>query len=227
MFRFQFYILSIGIFLLASIGMSITPEKIRLSNNIWDIEIVPQSLAVNAYSVDAKTIVPISSGQAGFGTVTDFSHEGNVFRWKLPERSLTVRTELVGDSLTFEFIQDAPTDDTQSLTWPIIRDTEPIHGYVFPFFEGSYVPKDDKMWQDFLSERGPINTTAGLSMPFWGLDLGDRTLTYILTNPFNNKIRFHKTATSTLGMQVSHTFTPNWKEKRYGVRVSLGEASPR
>ena len=88
------------------------------------------------------------------------------------------------------------------------------------------MPKDDAIWQDFLREQGPINTTAGLSMPFWGLDLGDRTLTYILTNPFNNQILFSKTARSALGMQVSHAFTPNWKQKTYGVRISLGEASP-
>ena len=62
-------------------------------------------------------------------------------------------------------------------------------------------------------------------MPFWGLDLDERTLTYILTNPFNNQIRFNKTLTA-LGMQVSHTFTPNWEQKRYEVRISLDAASP-
>ncbi|RKU39112.1 hypothetical protein C6496_03365 [Candidatus Poribacteria bacterium] len=211
---------------MASIGMSDTLEKTHLSNDIWNIEITPQSLAVNAYPIGTNITIPISSKQLGFGPVTDFSHEGNVSSWKFPERSLSVRAELIRDSLTIEFTQDTDTNKAQSLTWPVIKDTASIHGYIFPFFEGSYVPKDDAIWQGFLSERGPINTTAGLSMPFWGLDLGDKTLTYILTNPFNNKIRFHKTPTSTLGMQVSHTFTPNWKEKRYGVRISLGEASP-
>ena len=77
-----------------------------------------------------------------------------------------------------------------------------------------------------MCDRGPINTTAGLSMPFWGLDLGERTLTYILTNPFNNQIHFSETETSDLGMRVSHAFTPNWERKRYGVRLSLGAGSP-
>ena len=222
----DFYILCIGLFLLASTSMGDTPESIRLSNATWAVEILPQSLAVNAYPTGTKTTIPVSSKQMGLGPVTDLSHDGNVVNWRLPDRFLSVRAELIGGSLTFEFVQDAPTDDTQILTWPVIENTEAIQGYILPFFEGSYVPKDDEIWQDFLSERGPINTTAGLSMPFWGLDLGDRTLTYILTNPFNNKILFNKTEASALGMQVSHTFTPNWKEKRYGVRISLGEASP-
>ena len=224
--RLRFYILSMGMFLLTSIGVSDTLESVRFSNDVWDVEIFPQSLAVNVYPADTDITVRVSLGQTGLGTVTDFSDEGNGVSWKLPERSLTVHVEWIRDSLTIEFIQDDPANNTQNFTWPLIENTESIHGYIFPFFEGSYVPKDDITWRDFLSDRGPINTTAGLSMPFWGLDLGERTLTYILTNPFNNKILFRETETSDLGMRVSHAFTPNWERKRYGMRISLGAGSP-
>ena len=218
--------LSIGMFLLTSIGMSDTPKSIRFSNDVWDVEIFPQSLAMNLYPADSDITVRASLGQTGLGAVTDFSDEDNGVSWKLPERSLTVHVESLKDSLTIEFIQEVRADTAQNFTWPLIENTESIHGYIFPFFEGSYVPKDDITWHDFLCDRGPINTTAGLSMPFWGLDLGERTLTYILTNPFNNKILFRETETSDLGMRVSHAFTPNWERKRYGMRLSLGSASP-
>ena len=218
--------LFIGMFLLTSIGMSDTLESVRFSNAVWDVEIFPQSLAVNAYPAGTDITVRVSSGQIGLGPVTDFSHEGEGISWRLPERALTVHVASLMDSLTIEFIQDDPANDTQNFTWPVIENTESIHGYIFPFFEGSYVPKDDLTWRDFLCDRGPINTTAGLSMPFWGLDLGERTLTYILTNPFNNQIHFSETAMSDLGMRVSHAFTPNWERKRYGVRLSLGAGSP-
>ena len=222
----QFYSLALVIFLLTPIAASDTLERIRFSDDVWDVEIVPHSLAVNVYPAGTNITVRASSAQAGLGEVTDVSHEGTGVSWKLPERALTVRVEPARGALTFEFIQEDPTDDTQNFTWPIIENTEPIQGYMFPFFEGSYVPKDDATWQDFLSERGPIDTTAGLAMPFWGVDLGDRTLTYILTNPFNNHIRFNKPPIAGLGMRVSHAFTPNWEQKRYGVRLSLGDASP-
>ena len=218
--------LSIGMFLLTFIGMSDTLKSVRFSNAVWDVEIFPQSLAVNVYPVGTDITVRVSSGQIGLGPVTDFSHEGEGISWRLPERALTVHVASLKDSLTIEFIQDDPANDTQNFTWPVIENTESIHGYIFPFFEGSYVPKDDRPWRDFLCDRGPINTTAGLSMPFWGLDLGERTLTYILTNPFNNQIHFSETETSDLGMRVSHAFTPNWERKRYGVRLSLGGGSP-
>ncbi|MYC74788.1 hypothetical protein F4X10_03320 [Candidatus Poribacteria bacterium] len=226
MSRFQFYLLSIGIFLLPAIAMSDTLESLRFSNAVWDVEIFPQSLAMNVYPAGTDITVRASVGQTGLGAAMDVSHEDNGFRWKLPERALTVHAELLKDSLTIVFIQDDPVNDPQNFTWPLIENTESIRGYILPFFEGSYVPKDDITWRDFLRDRGPINTTAGLSMPFWGLDLGERTLTYILTNPFNNRIHFSETETSDLGMRVSHAFTPNWEQKTYGVRLSLGAASP-
>ena len=207
-------------------GVSAAPETARLSNSVWAVDIATQSIAVNAYSIGEKTAVPISSAQTGFSNVTEFTQKDNAVSWKLPEHFLTVRFELIGESLSVEFIQDKLESDTLSLTWPVIEDFRSLRGYILPFFEGSYVPKDDVTWQDFLSKQGPINTTAGLSMPFWGLDLGERTLTYILTNPFNNQIRFSKTAALRLGMQVSHAFTPNWERKTYGLRISLGAASP-
>ncbi|MDE0481849.1 MAG: hypothetical protein OXI67_04655 [Candidatus Poribacteria bacterium] len=211
---------------MTSICIGAVPKTVRLSNSVWTVDIVPQSLAVKAHPVGAETVVPISSKQTGFGDVTEFVQKGNAVSWSFPDRSLTVRFELLEESLSVEFVQDERTSDTSSLTWPIIEDFQSLRAYIFPFFEGSYVPKNDIPWQDFLSKRGPINTTAGLSMPFWGLGLGDRTLTYILTNPFNNQIFFSKTSTSVLGMKVSHTFTPNWERKTYGFRILLGTASP-
>ncbi len=226
MLRSLFYILSIGILLLTAISVGAAPETVHLRNAMWKVDIVPHSLAVEARLVDAETVVPISSAQPGFSDVAEFSQDDNTVSWRIADRFLTVRFELIDESLSVEFVHDKQTRDTIRLTWPVIEDSQSLRAYILPLFEGSYVPKDDTKWQDFLSERGPINTTAGLSMPFWGLDLTDRTLTYILTNPFNNRIRFNKTTSAALGMAVSHAFTPNWEEKRYGLRISLGAASP-
>ena len=134
--RLQFYILSIGIFLLTSIGVSNTLQSIRFSNDMWDVEIVPQSLAMNVYPAGTDITVWASLGQTGLGAVTDFTDEDNGFSWKLPERSLTVHVESLKDSLTIEFVQDDPTNAPQNFTWPLIENTESIHGYIFPSLRG-------------------------------------------------------------------------------------------
>ena len=226
MLRSLIYILSIGTLLLITISVGAAPETVRLSNSVWTVDIATQSLAVNAYPIESETAVPISAAQPGFSDIAEFTQDDNAVSWRIADQFLTVRFELIGESLSVEFVHDKQTSDTLRLTWPVIEDSETLRAYILPFFEGSYVRKNDIKWQDFLSERGPINTTAGLSMPFWGLDLTDRTLTYILTNPFNNQIRFNKTAVPSLGMEVSHTFTPNWEQRRYGLHISLGAASP-
>ena len=156
----------------------------------------------------------------------EFIQNDNIVTWKISDRFLSVRFELIADSLSVEFIQDNKISETLNLTWPLIEDFQSLQGYILPLFEGCYVPKDDMRWQDFLIDRGPLNTTADLSMPFFGLDIKCQTLTYILTNPFNNQIRFKTTSNSGLDMHVSHAFTPNWKQSRYGFRISLGNASP-
>ena len=226
MLRSLIYILSIGTLLLITISVGAAPETVRLSNSVWTVDIATQSLAVNAYPIESETAVPIAAAQPGFSDIAEFTQDDNAVSWRIADQFLTVRFELIDKSLSVEFVHDKQTSDTRRLTWPVIEDSESLRAYILPFFEGSYVPKNDIKWQDFLSERGPINTTAGLSMPFWGLDLTERTLTYILTNPFNNQIRFNKTAAPSLGMEVSHTFTPNWEQRRYGLHISLGAASP-
>ena len=226
MLRLQLSILSVLIFLLFSHKTSASPPHVYLKNSEWTIQIVPQTLAVKAKPANTEVEVPISFGQTGFDNVRDFIQNDNIVTWKISDRFLTVRFELTVDSLSVEFIQDTEINETLNLTWPLIEDFHSLEGYILPLFEGCYVPKDDSRWQDFLIDRGPLNTTADLSMPFFGLDIKDQTLTYILTNPFNNQIRFKTTSKSGLDMHVSHAFTPNWKQSRYGFRISLGNASP-
>ena len=155
--RIAKYGVCIGMFLMQAIGFSAAPESLRLSNNKWTVEIAPQSLEVLARP-KGKPTVPISKGQTGLGNVTALVQHENRASWELPETSLTVSVELIDASLLVECVSATARD----LTWPIIPDTPSLRGYILPFFEGSYVPKDDKLWRDFLSEQGPINTTAGL-----------------------------------------------------------------
>ena len=208
-------------------GIGAVPETVHLRDAGWTVEIDPRSLAVRAVQGGTgDATVPISVGQTGLGDVTDFTHNGNKVQWKLPKLSVTVRFELTAESLAVEFTKEPFERETFSVTWPVIADFEALRAYILPLFEGIYVPKDDATWREFLSKRGPINTTAGLSMPFWGVDLGDRTLTYILTHPFNNQIRFSEAASEGLEMQVSHSFKPNWEQETYGFRISFGAGSP-
>lgn len=62
-------------------------------------------------------------------------------------------------------------------------------------------------------------------MPFWGVDCGGCTLTYVLTNPFNNQLEFQSTG-GQLGLSLTHQFTANVPAKEFGFTIRLGGSSP-
>ena len=144
----------------------------------------------------------------------------NMVRWEIPAEGISVLFELKKDRLNVHFT----SDKTGSFTWPVIKDRE-MNGYILPLFEGSYVPAEDEIWKNFLIEQGSMYTEEALSMPFWGMDRGDYTVTYILENPFNNKINFLDN-NGFVGIRLKHNFTENWEKKEYGFTIIPGEASP-
>jgi hypothetical protein len=195
-------------------------RKIVLKSDEWTISIYPQSLQVMAEPKGKKQI-QISAPQENLGAVENLRQSGSEASWELPEEKLAISFQLDGDTLSVNFLSKV----AGSFIWPIIHDEQSIRGYILPLFEGNYVPSDDAKWLTFLVERSPMNTTEGLSMPFWGLDCGDYTLTYILTNQFNNELAFEGQQ-GRLAARFTHEFTKNWKDKKYGLLIRLGDASP-
>ncbi len=92
-------------------------------------------------------------------------------------------------------------------------------------FEGVYAPCGDARWASFLTNRGELNTTADLTMPFLGLDCGGFTLTCILTNPFNNQLEFCLPPGRGMEARLTHQFTRNHRVKEYGVVFEVGTNS--
>jgi len=192
---------------------------IVLKSDEWTMKIDPRSLQVMAQP-NGEEWVQLSAPQAGLAKVENIEKVGNSVSWKFPEKSLAVSFQLDGDTLSVQFYSGT----AGSFTWPIVSD-KAIEAYILPLFEGSYVPSDDPQWLTFLVNRSPINTTEGLSMPFWGLDCGDYSLIYILTNQFTNDLSFEGDQ-GRLAMHFTHNFTKIWKKKEYGLLICLDEASP-
>ncbi len=192
-------------------------EPLTLSNDRWSVVVDPETLAVQAFPKGGQSFTisapvhdnarpdQVQQHQSGVKWRTN---QGREWTFQLEGKRLlvTVRSQSIG-----------------SLTWPVL--TGESHAYLLPFFEGSYVPSDDPYWTKFLTERGPIETTSGLSMPFWGVERDQATITYIVVNPFNNQLSF-KNHQGRLGLRLRHEFTSNWKEKSFALEVHLGERSP-
>ncbi|KPK62067.1 MAG: hypothetical protein AMK73_06850 [Planctomycetes bacterium SM23_32] len=193
-------------------------RRVALSNDLWTVTVVPDSLAVMAQPAGAEP-TRLSGPQERIGPATALSHDHLSARWRL--RDVDVSFALDGGSLSVRFVAEGPG----RFTWPIVGADPSVRGWILPLSEGSYVPAEHAEWLRFLTEQGPLDTTEGLSMPFYGLDCGNRTFTCIATNPLGNELAFDG-AGGRLGMRFRHEFLANWDTKESGFVIRLGPGSP-
>jgi hypothetical protein len=193
---------------------------IVLTSKQWVLRIIPSSLAVHATLTNKESIL-LSAPQQGLGRITALHRSDVEASWEFPGRGISVSIQLKDNKLELQF----QSRQTGSFTWPILQPQMAVKGYILPWGEGIYVSTQESPWQDYLIEMGPLNTMETLSMPFWGLDCGSHTLTYLFTNPFHNELSFFRQECS-LGSQLRHDFLRNQVRKEFGFQILLGGVSP-
>ncbi len=206
--------------------LSLAPDRltaggaVSIQNSAGLVTFDPATLEVNMRSGNQAPIL-VSAAQAGLGNVSGLGKSAIRAQWSLPERKVSITLKLDGRRLLAHILAEEPGE----FTFPVIPQTASAKGWILPFFEGAYAPCDDSRWESFLTNRGELNTTADLSMPFLGLDYGHATLTCILTNPFNNRLEFRRSPQGRLQARLTHQFTRNHPVKEFGVVFEVGTNS--
>ena len=207
----------VTVFLLVlSLGVA-QSAPVELSNSKWTVTIEPTTLQVTAQPVGASPY-KISNGQASLGNVINLQTQTNEVQWDFKGKGISVSMKLEGGQLS----ANIKVKDLVVFSWPRLRMDEPVKGLIWPHWEGSYIPMNDRRWVDRLLAWGSVDTLEGLGLPFWGLDCGDYSLTYIITNRYNNAIRFSKKEDRLL-VEFNHDFPPNHAPREYGFVIILGE----
>jgi hypothetical protein len=199
---------------------SLSGRPVRLRNDSWEVYVEPESLRVVGRP-RGRSEIELSAAQPRFGRAANLKHTDNQLSWDLVDSNVHVAFRLVGETLSAEITSSAPG----SFTWPVIAPPPIGAAYVLPLAEGSYVPPDDSRWLGYLVERSPMKALESFSMPFWGLALPDWSVTYLLTNQFNNEIAFADHG-GRIGFSLTHRFTANRERKEYGVLIRLAGGSP-
>jgi hypothetical protein len=193
--------------------------EISIQNSACAVAFDPATLAMQLRS-GAQPAILVSAAQTNLGGVAGLERSATRARWSLPERKVCVTLELDGSRLLAHVLAEEPG----KFTFPVIPETASAKGWILPFFEGVYAPCGDARWVTFLTNRGEMDTTADLTMPFLGMDYGRATLTCILTNPFNNQLEFRRAPDQSLEARLTHQFTRNHPVKEYGVLFEVREA---
>ncbi len=183
-----------------------------IQNGSCAVTFDPVTLAVTLQSGCHPPIL-VSAAQTNLGTVAGLERQPSKAKWSLPDRKVSLNLELEGQRL----LTHIQASDPSAFTFPVLPETAAVKGWILPFFEGVHAPCGDHRWESFLTNRGELNTTADLTMPFLGLDCGSFTLTCILTNPFNNQLEFRRLPGKALEARLTHQFTRNHPVKEYGV----------
>jgi len=199
-------------------GLSATqPDEIVLSNEYWSIKISPGTLETTA-ELPGGAKFPLSKGSINPGSISSVLKTAGQAQWVLDKASVMVDVQLSHKELSVRF----SSETTDTFTWPVVQKTPNTKALIWPRWEGCYIPLDDSRWEDYLLGLGGLDTLEGLSMPFWGLDCGDFSLTYIITNPYNNEIQFRKTSDG-FGFRFTHEFSPLAPGKEYSFLIRLGD----
>ncbi len=201
-------------------AQGVDAPRVALKGANWTVYVDPQSLRAAA-SVGGQGDVELSAGQTGLGPVAALRQSDREATFELRDMAVRALFRLEGGDLLVHFVSERPG----RMTWPILQGEPASQAYILPLFEGSYVPADSAEWRGLLDQMLPASTIEGLSMPFWGVDCRGYTLTYVLTNPFDNELALAGEGPG-IGLKLTHEFKPNWETKEYGFVIRLGGPSP-
>lgn len=187
-----------------------------LQNALWRVELDPATLAIRVTPSGQPTI-QASSGVAA-RAVSQLAHSDQQADWQWDNGAFRVSATLEQRDLALSIRAREPGEI------PILQQPASAlgKGFMWPLAEGHYVPADNAVWKTFLLEQGDLNTTQDLSLPLWGVDHGTFTLNWLLTNPYNNRLRWQQDQ----ALSLAHEFTSLDPDAPMTLRLHLGDGDP-
>ena len=197
--------------------------EIHLQNEHILIQCDPARLALTL-TPTGRPAMEISAPFTNEAAIADLRPTSTEASWRLLEPPTTIQLTLETNGALITFT----AGQSGRLAWPRMIPDAGARGWILPMFEGVYVSltQTNSAWRTELLQPGTtLDTTADLTLPLWGLDEGDCTLTCLLQNPFNNQLHFTE-AGGRMALEFEHEFTRNQKVKACGFRFIVGAASP-
>jgi hypothetical protein len=199
---------------------ALTCADVVLKNAQWQVALEPATLAIHATPVQGAT-VEASSGVPSHGVSALNSTDAQA-RWQWDNGAYRIEAALDGPDLALTIHAKA------AATLDFLRQPAAAmgQGLMLPLAEGHYVPRGHRAWQGFITQQmSELNTTQDLSLPLWGNDYGTFSLSWLLTNPFNNRLRLAADGDA-LTIAASHQFTRLDPDAPLTLLLHLDTADP-
>lgn len=198
-----------------SITSSGSISKSNVENLDFKFKVEPETFKVTVESNGNTEIVsePLEKME-----VSNLKDGGDKISWSYAKKNIDVQIEKKDKYLDVS-IKSTDNNKENKFSWPKVRG----ESYVLPLHEGKYIPKDDKVWKEYLDES-EIKTLEGFSMQFFAANKKDYALVYTINNPYNNEIKFD--TKENINFTFSHEYPSINKNKDYGFRVYLTKNNP-
>ncbi|MTB39377.1 MULTISPECIES: glycoside hydrolase [unclassified Providencia] len=197
--------LAITLLFISSISHGLT-----LKNNDFSITIEPETLKI----AHENEVINKGIQQR---TTQKIKATDDKASWYWPDRQMNVSARLEGQQLRLRFT----TSQVQTFFW--YQSPKDISALYMPLGEGSHIPTDNIIWQQYLlKEQNGIDTNYDLKLPLWSQQQ-NRVYSWLLINPFNNKINF-STQSKQLHMSSGHIFDQFNLEQPFDVILSVGNS---
>ncbi|WP_460951519.1 glycoside hydrolase [Pseudomonas marginalis] len=205
-----------SVLLLCGVFLSPLTFATVLENTLWRVELDPATLAIRV-TPNGQPTIQASSGVAAHA-VSQLEQRDQQASWQWDDGAFRVSASLEQRDLALSITA------REAGELPILL--QPANalgrGLMWPLAEGHYVPTGNAVWKAFLLEQGDFNTTQDLSLPLWGVDHDGFTLSWLLTNPYNNRLRWQENQ----ALSVAHEFTTLNPSTPMTLLLHLGEADP-
>jgi len=186
---------------------------------MWRVELEPATLAVRV--IPAQQLPVQASAGVAAHKVNNLTSTPGRLEWQWDDGAWSLSASLDQRDLSLSITARDPGE----LSFLAQPGNAMGNGLVWPLAEGHYVPAGDSLWQTFLVGQGEINTTQDLSLPLWGIDHGGFTLHWLMTNPYNNRLKFSAQG-KTLALAARHEFTSLEPGTPMTFKLVLGDADP-
>lgn len=187
----------------------------KVDNLDFNFKVEPENFKV---TVESNGTTETVSDPLEKMEVSNLKDNGDKISWSYKKKNIDVQIQKKDKYLDVS-IKSSIKDGENQFSWPKVTG----EGYIIPLNEGKYIPKDDKVWKDYLNDN-EMKTLESFSMQFFAANKKKYSLLYIINNPYNNKVKFD--TKENIKFTFNHEYPSINKNKDYGFRIYLTKNNP-
>ncbi|MBK5446185.1 MULTISPECIES: glycoside hydrolase [unclassified Peribacillus] len=186
----------------------------QIDNLDFNFSVDPETLA---FEVESNGTIERASEPLEKMEVSNLEDSGDTITWSYLEKEIDVEIEKKDEYVDVSIISNKDGDNM--FAWPKVKGD----GYMLPLNQGKYIPSNDSIWKEYLSEE-KMKVIEAFSMQFFAVEKSEYSLVYIIKNPYNSEINF-KTKND-IEFTFNHEFPAINEQKEYGFRIYVTKKDP-